>query len=285
MPAASIHITAVVSVLLLTAEPLRRQSAELPTLSSQQVRKLHLTVLDTEYERRGDPAPARLLSRMYAAGQGVPRDEIAACALALQAQGASMMRKIAAGEDLATYDRLLAEAEAFTAAMCGGLSPDQQPLAHNAVGCLAVGMPEDIVQLGTTSVRIGRAGIGVLDAPPEAVAGLPNCPLVITRARAVTVLPSPMSPATTRARHFVEVIYWNNHAVEGSRFGLHLLLFELRAGRFEIALGESLKGSPDWADTPVDIRTWYDMRIDGRIRFEMDGEIQKRGWVDGSTSR
>ena len=47
---------------------------------------------------------------------------------------------------------------------------------------------EDIVQLGTTAVRIGRAGIGVLDAPQERVVGLPNCPLVITRARAVTVL-------------------------------------------------------------------------------------------------
>ena len=274
---ATARITAATSLLLLAAVQVPRgQSAELPNLSPQQVRTLHLTLLDSDYERRGDPAPARLLSRMYAAGNGVPKDEIAACALARQAQGAAMMRKMSAGEDLATYDRLRAEAEAFTTVMCGGLSSEQQALAGTSVVCLAIGMPEDIVQLGTTSVRVGRGGIGLLDAPPERVTGLPNCPVVVIRARAVTVLPSPISAATRRPRHFVEVIYWNSSGPEGGRFSLQLLLFELRDERFDIAVIEPLKRSSDWPNSPVDIRVWYEMQTDGRILFEMDGDIQKR---------
>ena len=120
---------------------------------------LYQIVSDQEHVLRGgDPDAFRLLATMYRDGLGVPRDPIAACALAQDAEHVTLMtppaRPMQTMDDALAYQALQTQAHDFSAAVCGALSGvDLLAAGRSRGGCYGFGMPEETITLGSQSVQ------------------------------------------------------------------------------------------------------------------------------------
>jgi hypothetical protein len=232
-----------------------------------------------EFDQSGDPAPARRLAVLFAEGRGVEQDAALACTFAIHAANVTAMTPPRRDEDLLAYDARLKDGRAFSERYCSGLSPNESIGAYAAVGCFAVGMPREIITLDGVSILVDRTGIGLVDRPLRA--GLPNCPLVVSSVRPVSAAPAFGAPAGLRPRHFVEALYWIRGVRNGTpTFVLHLYLQELEKETLESILFEPLLESTVWPSREIDVRSWYDLQSDGRVRYEVAGAIEKRGWIE-----
>ena len=239
---------------------------------------LHPLVLDSEYNLRGqDPEPARQLALLYSQGLGVPQDKTGACALAQLARIVTGNAAPKFARDTAGYDASLKRGDRFMHEHCDGLSPDEQRNANRSIGCFALTMPEEVLSAGGTLVRVGRDGIGVLDAPDENVVGLLNCPFVRgARAGDDRGTTSWCSPGV-KARHVIEMFFWTfAHTDEQGR-----TLWTLRWHAYEVAGKEIVVGGfaelqrSAWPDFPVpaDLESRLSLEMDkrGHVRWEVEG--------------
>ena len=247
---------------------------------------LHPLVLDSEYNLRGqDPEPARQLALLYSQGLGVPQDKTGACALAQLARLVTGNAAPNYARDTAGYDASLKRGDRFIEEHCSGLSPDEQRNANRSIGCFALTMPEEVLSAGGTLVRVGRDGIGVLDAPDENIVGLLNCPLYVARVRATTVEPPPGAAPGVKARHVIEMFFWTfAHTDEQGR-----TLWTLRWHAYEVAGKEIVVGGfaelqrSAWPDSPApaDLESRLSLEMDkrGHVRWEVDGSSMKSGFL------
>lgn len=264
-----------VSVLVAgSKEPARQPDAPL-TLEAAQA--LVLVAAD-HFDRRTGPEAARRLARAFADGNPFATDAALACSFATLAAINERMTMPAAIQDLRQYDAWMAAADAFAERYCGVLAPNELRGAMNSMGCFAIGMPRDLILLNGVAVNVDRNGIGPVDRSNPFT--LPNCPFIVSSVRPVTAAAVPSGPA---APHFVEVFYWARGLKEGApTFVLHHLLLELEKGALHMVHFDPAYESSSWPSSLLDLRSWYDLAPDGRVRYELAGIVTKRGWIERS---
>jgi hypothetical protein len=123
---------------------------------------------------------------MFAEGQGVRRDPIAACALARMAVIAAESPD---PEHPFAYLVRIDEAQRFMRMYCEPLTAQDVITATRSLGCFAFGMPEDVLTIGDRSVWVGRAGIGLTEAIDGRAPLDVDCPQVVVRLRPLTLEP------------------------------------------------------------------------------------------------
>ena len=252
---------------------------------------LHEIVIDRDFLITGsDPLPTRYLALLYANGLGVPRDPIAACALAQDAAMATAMgpptKPILTKEDADQYQAGLEEAEEFAAAHCGALSPADVVIASRSRGgCYAFGMPEQVVTVGEESVRIGRAGIALAETPDREAHGL-SCPAAIGRVRPVSLEPPENAARGVRARHFIELIAWRvggDQRTRTRRYVATWQIYEVHPNGVRFTAEETLEEAERWPGAVVpssfDARLTMEMIRSGHVRWRIDVAPPRRGWL------
>ena len=233
-----------------------------------------------------DPDPARHLATMYAQGLGVSRDLMTACSLAQVAGMATQMAAPKYAQNIAAYDASLKDADAFISKHCDGLTERDRTVASLTTGCFAFGMPEELLTLGTQTVQVGRGGIRLADAPDDKPDPILNCPLLIARVRALTIVPPADAAPGVIARHFVELLYWQGGQKEGASTLIYVLqwqLYEVLEKKIQFPTMEELDVTDKWP-TPalpqnLDARLTLEMIRSGHVRWRIDGKPPKRGWV------
>ena len=247
---------------------------------------LHTIVADQEYALSGgDPAPFRQLAVMYAKGLGVVRDPIAACTLAQWAEMANLQwAPYQFRADVSKYLASLQEAEQFKTEYCAGLSRDE--LLAASPGCLALGMPETVLVVGSHSVRVGRRGIRLADASEGDVGFVNLCPVLVARVRATSVPPPPNAAPGVEARHFIELFSWTagRPANEGSmRYVCIWQAYEVHGNGVGWVAQEELLTATSWPEPadPADLGTMTSMEMvrSGHVRWRIRGAPLKRGWI------
>ena len=233
-----------------------------------------------------DPDPARHLATMYAQGLGVSPDVITACSLAQVSGMAMQMAAPKFAQNIAAYDASLKDADAFISKHCDGLTERDRTVASQTVGCFAFGMPEEVFTLGTQTVQVGRGGIRLADALEDKPVPILNCPLLIARVRALTIVPPADAAPGVVARHFVEVLYWEGGQKEGEStlsYVLEWQLYEVLEKKIQIPTMQEVDVADKWP-TPalpqnLDARLTIEMIRSGHVRWRIDGKPPKRGWV------
>lgn len=228
-----------------------------------------------------DPAPAHQLSMMYGLGQGVTRDPVAACALAEVAFGITQNSPPSSLEDVAAREARIKKADAFLQQQCDRLSDADRKTANF---CFAFGMPDEVVTVGPTAVRVSRTGIRVVDGGGELP--LMNCPILIARVRPLTVGPPPDAAPGVHARHFLELLFWQAGGKDGSNalaFPLQWVLYEVRDKAIQLATLEDLDVVDSWPSPPVpknfDGRLTIEMIRSGHVHWKFAAAPPKSGWI------
>lgn len=268
-------------------DPLRSRNYEKAALL------LHPIVMDAEYSLSGrDPEPARQLARLYSQGLGVRRDAIGACSLAHLARTVSGNAASTSTGDAARDDATMKDADRFVEEHCGRLRAAEQRYAARAFGCYALGMPEEVLSVGPTLVRIGHDGIGVLDAPDEDFVGLLNCPLYVAHVKATTVEPPRDAVPGTKPRLVIEMFFWVAHSREENGTPLYVLrwhAYEVVGKEIVVGGWTELAGPSPWPAVlvPADLDSRLSMGMDrrGGIRFTVDGPSGKIGWLPSPAPR
>lgn len=237
----------------------------------------------------GDPEPARLLALLYAEGRGVPRDAIAACSLARAAEIATQMSAARYARQPADYEAALAESQAFVHRHCESLPERERVAADQSIGCFAFGMPESVLPLGGHMVRLGRAGIALADAPAETLMG---CPLLVARARSLTLSPPADAAPGIQPRHFIELLAWRGGrpARDGGLlsdaapvYTLSWVLYELRGDTLELAFMTDFLSSDAWPASalPADFDDRFELQMirSGHIRWRFEAAPPQHGWI------
>lgn len=253
---------------------------------------LHDIVSDPENVLQGNPDALRLLAEMYRDGLGVPRDAMAACSLAQDAEMATQMappaRPMQTMNDAVAYQALQTQAHEFATAVCGALSGAERLAAERSRGgCYGFGMPEETIRLGNHSVRLSRAGIVLAGTPERDMGGLFGCHVAIALARSRTVEVPENAPTSLEPRHFVELYSWRRPSVPtagGGTFELSWQLFEVQGKEmmprlpFDIVLATSSsipQGLPPGAEAGLTLQ----MVRSGHVLWRVDGAPPKRGWI------
>lgn len=247
---------------------------------------LHPIVADlARPDAEPDPEPFRVLTTLYARGLGVAADPIAACALAQLAQLAAHMLAPKYANDVGAYEAATKEGERFQQEHCVSLSMDEITAATYSMGCFAFGMLEQIVELGPHTVRIGRAGIALVDKADQQLP-LVNCPRVIARVRTTSLQPPENAAPDVRARHFVEIFSWRGGGSERDdtiRYFLGWDVYEVRRGKLDLVAMENLQAVSAWPraalTADLDARFHVEMIRSGHVRWRLDGTPPKRGWI------
>lgn len=231
-----------------------------------------------------DPDPSRHLAMMYAQGLGVPKDPIAACTLAQVAFESTQMAAPKHARDNASYDASIQEADAFLRKHCDALSDWDRRTA--ATRCFAFGMPEQVVTLGSHTVRVGRGGILLADTPPDKPDQILNCPIVVARVRPLTIEPPADAAPGVVARHFVELLYWRGGQRQGEStvpFGLQWQLYEVHGEKIDVTFVEDLTMVDGWppAALPkaIDGGLTLEMIPSGHVHWKVNGAPPKSGWI------
>ncbi len=237
-----------------------------------------------------EPAPTHHLAKLYGQGLGVARDSIAACALAQTSGVAAQMSSRRYANDVRRWEAVVAESERFTADICGALSDEDRLTASRSVGCLALGMPEQILSVGRHAVRIGHRGIGVDGAGK--VVELMGCPLVIAHTAIRTIEPPEDAAAGVGARHFIELFSWHAGQDPESHAPAYVLQWQPYevsdagigvGGIVEVTTVSSWPGlglPARLATVPV-----MEMIRSGHVRWRIDGDPPRRGWFMRSEAR
>jgi len=234
-----------------------------------------------------DPDPARLLATMYAQGQGVPQDPIAACTLA---QAANVAMNFVApnrhGGNFQAYEASLKEADAFAHKHCDTLTARDRQVATLSLGCFAFGMPEAVLMLGSRAVRVGRGGISLADAAEKPPERLLNCPQLIARVRPLTIGPPSDAASGVGARSFVEVLGWlsGQDPRDGTAvYALQWDLYEVRGQQINEVASVEFDVTHTWPKPALpenlDARLTIEMIRTGHVHWKLDGAPPKRGWV------
>jgi hypothetical protein len=142
----------------------------------------------------------------------------------------------------------LKDADRFVDKHCSPLTFAAFQDANASVGCFALGMPEELVPLGGKLIRIGRRGIGVLDAPEDHTIGPLKCPLYIAAVQPMTVSPPPDARPGARERYVIELFFWGAQTVGEGRFSLRWHAYELCGERMEAAAAADLRTSVPWPE-------------------------------------
>jgi len=247
---------------------------------------LHPLVVQAAIQPGGpqDPGPPRQLAMMYAAGEGIARDPLAACAVSMVAQQAMMSPTAIYGLESPAYDKRVEEASAFLAKYCDGLSEWDRIATSN--WCFAFGMPETTFTLGGDSVRVGRGGVHLADAMPERPDQIVGCPMLIARVRPSTIAPPPDAAPGVVARHFVDLLFWRPFFKPGDspRFVLQWEMFEVQQHTIKmVTMEEQLDTVEGWPVTALpknfDAKLSVQMIRSGNIEWKLDGAPPKRGWI------
>ncbi len=248
-------------------------------------RLLHVVVTSPDYVLRpDDPEPARYLSLLYSRGLGIPRDPIAACALAQLTQDVEIAGPKSI-DDVPAYKAVLREREQFVRRQCEALSYEDRRKAVGAMGCFAFGLHDQTLEVGGSYVRIGRDGIAVAESD-ERPSDLPMCPVLFARAKPISVSPPENADPDVTPRHFLELFTW--HVVGGRAHGgwqyvLMWHLYEVSNHTLAILTLEELEVSATWPDPPapagLDSRVAFEMLRSGNIRWRLAGAPPKRGWL------
>ena len=248
--------------------------------------RLHAIVLPADYTLQSqDPAPARQLAAMYAQGLGVPRDAAGACSLAHVAAWVTRQAAPKYADDVARYTAAVKEADGFVSEHCDRLPEPLRKSATTALGCFAFAMPETVLAIGGRLVRVGRGGIGVLDAPESEIVGLLNCPQFIARLRATSIDPPPDAAKGVEPRHVIEIFSWTLSALEDGRqaYELHWLAYEIHGDTVVVGAFTHFPPVPLWPRSPVlnDYEAQLTMKMDraGRVRWEAPGAKITMGWL------
>jgi len=233
-----------------------------------------------------EPDPARHLATMYAQGLGVSRDPIAACSLAQVAAEATSFSAPKYAQKAEAYDATVKDADAFVTLQCDKLTERERMVASLTAGCFAFGMPEETFTLGTDTVRVGRGGIQVVDVAEERPDAIMNCPMLVARVRPLTLEPPLDAAPGVKARHFVEVLFWQvgqNPGDTTSRYALQWQLYEVRGKKIEIAAMDEFDAIDKWPQPAMpqnlDARLSIEMIRSGHVHWKLDGKPPKRGWV------
>jgi len=233
-----------------------------------------------------DPTPARHLAVLYARGLGVERDPIATCALAQTSGAAAHMSAPRYAHDIRGYEAMLAESERFVVDVCGALSDEDRLTASRSIGCFAFGMPEQILTVGRHSVSIGRKGVRLAGADAGTLAELQGCPLAIAHITTRTIGPPEDAAPGVKPRHFIELFSWHL----GQNPTNHTLIYVLQWQPYEVSdAGIGLGGIAEvttvvgWPGfrLPVDVASGPVMQMirSGHVRWRIDGDPPKRGWL------
>jgi hypothetical protein len=239
-----------------------------------------------------DPAPARHLAVLYARGLGVQRDQIAACALAQTSGAAAQMSAPRYAHDIRGYEAMHAESERFVDDVCGVLSDEDRLTASRSIGCFAFGMPEQILTVGLHSVSIGRKGVRLAGAGAGTLAELQGCPLAIAHITARTIGPPEDAAPGVKPRYFVEVLSWHL----GQDPTNHTLIYVLQWQPYEVgSAGIGLGGMAQvttvgsWPGLGLPIHVGsspvMEMIRSGHVRWRIDGDPPRRGWLMLSEAR
>ena len=258
----------------------------------------HRQALDLLYEHvshpeqlfPGNPEALRLLAEMHREGVGVQPDPVGACSLAQDAEEAIRMnpagRPLSTITDARAYEARQKEAEDFTSAVCGLLSPaDRVSAARSRGGCYGLGMPEATIAVGSHSVRVSRSGVVPAGTPDRDMGGLPMCPLAVALVRSRTIDPPEDAPSYLGPRHFIEVFAWRRNHVEpqtDGTFALGWLLFEVRSNEvMPVATEMVLASSSITGGLPPDVggRITFQMVRSGHVLWRVAGAPPKRGWI------
>jgi hypothetical protein len=246
-----------------------------------------LVVQSVTQPESADPDPARLLATMYAQGQGVAQDPIAACSLAQAVNVATnFVAPTRYGGNNAAYDASLKEADAFAHKHCDTLTARDRDIASESLGCFGFGMPEDVLAFGSKSVRVGRGGISFADAGDKPLERLRNCPQLIARVRPLIIVPpSDAAPGVT-ARRFVEVLGWLSGQDSRDSTPVYVLqweLYEVHETKIDHVASEEFDVTHTWpvpALPPnLDARLTIEMIRSGHVHWKLDGAPAKRGWI------
>jgi hypothetical protein len=252
---------------------------------------LHEIVSEPEHMLHGDPDALHLLAHLYREGLGVPRDPLAACSLAQDAELAAQMappaRPMLTMQDYQAYEAGQKAAHDFSAAVCGALSgPDFLAASRSRAGCYGIGMPEETITVGNQSVRLSRSGIVLAGTPDRDMGGLFMCPLAIALVRIRTVDVPENAPPSIAPRHFVEVFAWRRNDLATRSEGTYELswqMFVIRGKEMLPMIQEmSLAASPSIAQglpPGIDARVTLQMVRSGHVLWRIEGAPPKRGWL------
>jgi len=230
-----------------------------------------------------DPDPSRHLATMYAQGLGVPKDPIAACELAQVAFEANQNYAPRLAPDIAAYDASIKAADAFMTKHCDELSEWDRIAA--ATRCFAFGMPEEVLTLGSHTVRVGRGGILLADSPPDKPDQILNCPIIVARVRALTIEPPADAAPGVVARHFVELFYWRGGQRQGAAasYALQWHLYEVHGKKIDVTLVEDLAKVDGWPapalPKAIEDGLTLEMIPSGHVHWKLNGAPAKHGWI------
>jgi len=254
---------------------------------------LHDVVTEPDYLLRApDPGPLRLLAHLYGEGLGVPRDPIAACALAEDVDFVAVItppkKPAQTLEDFVAYEAGLKEAHDFAEDHCRSLSAaDRLTASRTRGGCYSFGMPEQILTVGTEAVRIGRSGI-TLGHTPRNDAGSLMCLTVVAGVRSRTIDVPEDAATWVKPRHFIELFAWRRidpiRAPAGAvKYGLVWQVFEVRGREVPMIADQALWESPSWPapglPDDLDGRLTFEMVRSGHVRWRIEGAPPMRGWL------
>ena len=248
---------------------------------------LHQVVIEANFDAPNiDPEPHQQLALLYASGQGVTPDPIAACALAQMAGMAIHTRPGPPGEDFKAYQARMDAGEAFVSRHCDPLTRADRLTASRSLGCYAFGMLEQVVTVGEQSVRISRRGIGLEGATDDKMAPL-ECPVFVVRVRATTIEPPANAAPGVKARQLVEMFTCHirkDPTTATVRFPLTWHVFEVLPNRVEprVAMQE-LFTAHVWPGRTlpagIDQGLSLEMIRSGHVRWKLEGAPPKRGWI------
>ena len=254
---------------------------------------LHEIVSDQEHVLRGgDPDAFRLLATMYRDGLGVPRDPIAACALAQDAEHVTLMtppaRPMQTMDDALAYQALQTQAHDFSTAVCGALSGvDLLAAGRSRAGCYGFGMPEETITLGSQSVRLSRAGIVLAGTPERNMGGLFGCHFAIALIRSRTIDVPENAPPSIGPRHFVDLLAWRRNPVPSGSddtFGLSWQVFEIQGTDVMPRLPDDImlatsSSIPQSLPPGIEARATLQMIRSGHVLWRVEGAPPRRGWL------
>jgi hypothetical protein len=233
---------------------------------------------------RADDRPYRALATMHAEGRGVQADPITACSLAMMAEMFSHHRANTLAHQPESYLAFTREYKAFRANLCGGLSQDATLAAGRVLGFFAFGMPETTFQVGPAIVRVGRSGVAVAEGTEEGF--LDGAPVLVARVRPITIDPPENAAPGVGPRHFLELLAWEHVQVQSQsarRYGLRWSVYEVDDKSVELRASEFLDTSESWPRPALpadfDSRFHFEMIRSGHVRWRMDGDPPKRGWI------
>jgi len=239
----------------------------------------------------GPPEPFTALATLYRDGLGVERDPVLACALAKTADmavDASRYPPDPAG--IERREAAVAASAAFVASICNDLPAEDRTTAlrSSAPGCYAFGMHEHMLAVGSTTVHVGRLGIRLADDQASLIEFW--CMPLVSWVRHVAVVPPRDAMPGIQTRDFIEVRVWSNGRSANGEPGFHAVsrIFEVRGRSIRELSEESLRVVSGWPSGQVVPPTSYEMLRSGHVRWKVEGDPPRRGWLmlpDGEIER